>query len=267
MQYYSNRGIQLELAAPRKGTNSQLHSHTQYEIGIVESGDRRYFIHKDLYHVEAGDVVLIRPGCPHETINVSDSYSRYLIYFSSGYITDPILLSCFDDAVISLSQRRYQDVLRVIEKMRFEFNNKDTYAEMGVKICLEQLLILFCRYRASQSVREFQFLDKNVQAAARYIRTHYRENITLQMIADEVYLSPSYLSKRFKEVTGFGIKEYISGTRLREAELLLTGSDKSIQEIADACGFNDPNYFGDAFKKMKGISPMQFRRKKKVSSE
>ena len=73
-------------------------------------------------------------------------------------------------------------------------------------------------------------------------------------------MSPAYFSRKFKSVTGFGFKEYLTNIRIREAAQLLINTGKSVTDIALECGFGDGNYFGDAFKKIKGISPRDFRK-------
>ena len=79
-------------------------------------------------------------------------------------------------------------------------------------------------------------------------------------VADKFNLSRSYLSKKFKTATGFGFKEYIINVRIQNACRLLLESNKSITDIAFECGFNDSNYFGDAFRKAKGVSPHKYRK-------
>ncbi len=86
------------------------------------------------------------------------------------------------------------------------------------------------------------------------------DNLSLEYVADKFNLSRSYLSKKFKTATGFGFKEYIINVRIQNACNLLLETNKSITDIAFECGFNDSNYFGDAFRKAKGISPHKYRK-------
>ena len=95
-----------------------------------------------------------------------------------------------------------------------------------------------------------------------YIYFNYDKEITLEDVSLKFNISKSYFSKRFKEVTGFGYKEYLISVRLREACEQLLNTDKSITQIAYECGFNDSNYFGDAFRKTKGVSPNKYRKNK-----
>jgi len=261
MIYFSNKDIKLEMSSPKKAQDILTpHNHDFYEIIFMIDGDRRFFIHKDIYICQPGDIILIPPGCSHRAVTISETYERYLLYFNKNFVQESPLLSCFKTPHIQVSKRRFKEVADLLENIRSEIIKKDEYSDIMVKVYTQNLLMLLCRYSEKPSIREFDSCDKNIQQAAIYIRSHYRENLTLQQIADAVYLSPSYLSKRFKEVTGFGIVEYISGVRIREAELLLSGTNKSIVEIADRCGYNDSNYFGDVFKKIVGCSPTQYRK-------
>ncbi len=261
MLYFANKDVRLELPGPKIAQDMPTpHIHDFYEIIIMVDGDRRFFIHKDLYLCQPGDIMLIPPGCSHRAVTISETYQRYLLYFNEFFIRETALLSCFQTAHMQVSQRRFKLVTDYLEDIRFEMEKKDAYSDIMIKADVQKLLMLFCRYSEEPSVREFELYDKNIQVAAAFIRAHYREHLTLQMIADASFLSPNYLSRRFKEVTGFGISEYINGIRIREAELLLSGTTKSIVEIADRCGFNDSNYFGDAFKRLIGCSPSQYRK-------
>ena len=74
-------------------------------------------------------------------------------------------------------------------------------------------------------------------------------------------VNESHLSKKFKNVSGTGITEYIAYVRIMNAELLLRQNKYTISEIAFKCGFNDSNYFSTVFKRIKGISPLKYAKK------
>ena len=86
------------------------------------------------------------------------------------------------------------------------------------------------------------------------------DTLSLRHISDKFDMNKSFLSKRFKTATGFGFKEYIINLRIQNACRLLLETNKSITDIAFECGFNDSNYFGDSFRKIKGISPRKYRK-------
>ena len=84
------------------------------------------------------------------------------------------------------------------------------------------------------------------------------------MAASEAGLTPTYFSRKFKEVVGTGFRDYVNFVRLGGAASLLRTTQLSIQEISRRCGFNSANYFGDAFRSAYGISPREFRKSEDV---
>ena len=72
-------------------------------------------------------------------------------------------------------------------------------------------------------------------------------------------MEKTYFSRQFKALTGFGFLEYLTQTRIRAAEQLLAETDLSIVDIAELAGFSCSNYFGDVFRRYKGVSPSAYR--------
>lgn len=81
----------------------------------------------------------------------------------------------------------------------------------------------------------------------------------MEALAKRFSVSKSHLSRQFKNSTGFGLNEYITIVRIKNAERLILTTDLAITDIATKCGFNDSNYFSSVFKKLKGIPPLKFR--------
>lgn len=100
---------------------------------------------------------------------------------------------------------------------------------------------------------------KLVNDAIKFIAAHYKENISLNHIAEEVKLQPTYLCRSFKEYTDKSPVEYINAMRIEEACKLLSQTDKRISSIVDELGFKDPGYFARVFKKYTGFKPSEYR--------
>ena len=100
---------------------------------------------------------------------------------------------------------------------------------------------------------------KLVNDAIKFIAAHYKENISLNHIAEEVKLQPTYLCRSFKEYTDKTPVEYINAMRIEEACKLLSQTDKRISSIVDELGFKDPGYFARVFKKYTGFKPSEYR--------
>lgn len=98
-----------------------------------------------------------------------------------------------------------------------------------------------------------------VRKAMDYIESNYANNISLNIVASHVHLSPAYLSRIFNKKTGSGLSEYLAQVRLKNAKQQLRMSIATIDQIAAATGFNSSSYFSAIFKKNEGITPSEYR--------
>jgi YesN/AraC family two-component response regulator len=98
-----------------------------------------------------------------------------------------------------------------------------------------------------------------IKKAMHFISQNFANNITLEDVADEVHMNPSYISSIFKQSTGSSFKEYLNMVRIEESKRLLLNTDYSVIDIAIATGFEDQSYFSKVFKKYTGLTPKQYR--------
>lgn len=98
-----------------------------------------------------------------------------------------------------------------------------------------------------------------VEKTKRFIEEHFRENVTLETAAQEVYLSPVYLSFLFKQVEGVNLSDYLTEIRLAEAKRLLVETSLKTYEVALCSGYQDEKYFSRLFKKRTGLTPTEYR--------
>lgn len=98
-----------------------------------------------------------------------------------------------------------------------------------------------------------------IRKAIAYMEKHYKENISLQDVAEEVYLNPSYFSKLFKEQTGIRFIEYLNKIRVEQSKKYLRQIDMNISEVALNSGFCDQSYYTHVFKNIEGITPGKWR--------
>ena len=97
-----------------------------------------------------------------------------------------------------------------------------------------------------------------------YIQKNYKsDNLTMQKIAKESFMSEVYFRKLFKAEYGISPQKYIIKLRIQNAIGLISTGYYSLKEVADMSGYNDYKYFSVEFKKITGISPSKYRYTKK----
>ncbi len=101
--------------------------------------------------------------------------------------------------------------------------------------------------------------SKQIRLCIDYIRSNTHRNITVTELAELVDLNETYLSKLFKKEMGCTVSEYIRNEKIEEACFLLSFSDKSSIEIATVLAFSSHSYFISVFKKVKGMTPKEYR--------
>ena len=124
------------------------------------------------------------------------------------------------------------------------------------KICSDLI------HRIKRIVEEHQGeVSRNItEQIMEYLKRHYQEDISLDLLADRYYLNPSYLSRMFKQCLGTGLTDYLIELRMENAKkLLLTGKYK-VYEISQKVGYKSDKYFFRVFKSYTGQSPLEFCR-------
>lgn len=97
--------------------------------------------------------------------------------------------------------------------------------------------------------------NRQCAAARHYIDQHYKENITLDLLAEKVSINKYYMAHAFKREYGVSPINYLIGCRIREGKRLLAETDHSLSQIAAVLGFSSPSYFSQSFRSAEGIGP------------
>ncbi|MEK4234457.1 response regulator [Paenibacillus sp. FSL H7-0714] len=108
--------------------------------------------------------------------------------------------------------------------------------------------------------------NRDVDAVKQYIEQYYADDLSLEMLAAKVYLSPHYLSSIFKKQTGCGLNKYIKNVRMQNAKELLTNTHQKISNICTAVGYRNISYFCQNFRDFYGYTPEKYRQYNQKSS-
>ena len=211
------------------------------------------------------DIVIVPDGIIHNTTYYNEEYERILLQISKEYI-NPLLISKLQNI---FKKRVYRpknadEIEIILDKIEKEHKEKSDISDELIRCYITEFFAYLIRNKS------IEFDDNNTETNAiiseitKYISDNFSQDISLEEMAEKAGFSKCYFSKFFKASTGFGYKEFVLLTRIREAKKLLSSTDKSICEIAFSCGFNDSNYFSSKFKMSEGISPLSYRKKAKV---
>ncbi len=102
--------------------------------------------------------------------------------------------------------------------------------------------------------------NETVEQICAYLAANYRQKFSLTEVAAKFYLSPYYLSRLFRRVTGQSIVDYINNRRIEAAQKLLENTDLSISAVAEQTGFASAAHFRRVFREVMGTGPLQYRK-------
>ena len=252
-----------------KGNNVMrgVHTHRRHELYYLVRGKTKYINGDEIYTVEEGNVVFTPKGFYHMTESGTHlNTERYLIAFDESTFdedTRAILDELSTAVVTSIPVNKREGLESLFATLERSMDAQGAISEAAKKIYTLSILYYVCCHRRKFEPRVSE-TDKIVHDASDYINVHYSEDITLATLARALSVSESYISRRFKEVSGVGINEYITFVRIMNAERLLKEGGRSITEISALCGFNDPNYFSTVFKRIKGVTLLKFSKSSSV---
>ncbi len=130
----------------------------------------------------------------------------------------------------------------------------DTLDEIKKYACAVYTEVI-CKMQAMFSRKD----KKLIEVVKDHITRHYSEDITLNKVAELVYVNPNYLSEIFKAQTGESFVDYFTRVRIEKAKELLKDIRVKTYEVGALVGYDDPPYFSKVFKKVVGVSPTEYR--------
>ena len=254
--------------------------HEDIEIKCFYEGSATLLIGNETVSVKAGDVVVINPYEFHATIAYSENKGKYhmfmipLDYFSDADASESELMLMLRAGQIFL-RRHYENDKRlfdVLMQVADEYRNQETAYQSAIKGLMIQLFALLVRRGSARTdlideKRKSLLHYRLVEPALRHIRDRYTGPITIDELALICGLSKHYFCHVFKAVVGQSATAYLNDYRVKVADTLLAHTENSISWIAEACGFENTNYFCRRYKAFYGVSPGKRRFAKQTEDQ
>lgn len=270
-------GISLERMVRTGKFNMKVgHFHNEYEIFFLIDGERQFFFGNRSYLIKSGSLILVDTNSIHMTLANNEretGHDRIILYVGKDKMKEfdnkfpSISLVKFfkqNYGVFYLNEEHQSKFMAMYENIQKEFCIRDRNYKSMIDMEIMHYFIQFIRDNVQHASDDETLINntkyKTVYTVAEYISENYKEALTLESLADKFFLSKYYFCRSFKEITGYGVNEYINIHRIKEAKRLLEETDMSISEISFYLGYKSLTYFEKVFKVYMTISPLKYRK-------
>jgi len=242
------------------------HYHDFYKILIFISGNAEYSVEGRTYNLRPFDIILINAGEVHKPIvNGNETYERIIFYISPEFLQKQSAEECnleqlFDGIhghVLRLKEHRYQKVFDLAKLLEEELN-KDSYGKnIMANSLLLQLLVRLGRYRERGQLMPAErpkVSDVRITRLLSFIENHLSEELSVEDLAESVFMSRYHMMRLFKKETGQSVYDYLTERRLFFARELIRQGVPATESCFQA-GFGSYSSFTRAYGKRFGTTP------------
>ncbi len=247
------------------------HCHDGYEFYLFLKGNVNCYVEQQCFHLERGDLLIIRPGEYHRPVTLDSSdYERITINLhetllqhhsseksnlSSVFRTYPKSKACF----VHLEEKELAALLQLTTQIESLLHTERFGADLLIQSYLLQILVMINSAFQTAENTTPNIMPKLIRDLLRYIDANLSEKITLETLEQTFFLNGTHLSRQFKKHTGLTLRSYLLERRISHARTLLT-TDLSITEVCHQSGFSDYANFIRSFTKATGMSPGKYSR-------
>lgn len=264
---------------------SRWHYHPEFELVLINKGSGKRMVGDNIDRFENGDLVLMGANVPHEWL-CDDAYFATPKQFQGEGMVVQFLENFLGEPFFKIPENK--NLRKVLDdaaqgcliKGKTKKNITDTMIKMKQMDSQERLYSLFTIFRLLSNSREYQLLSSpnftiNFQAeeggamkkVIQFIMQNFQEKINMKKLLSIANMSSTSFSTLFKKTYNMTFTEYILKVRIGYACSLLSDNDKSISQISSEAGFENLSNFNRLFKKIKNITPKDFRKKMSESEK
>ena len=218
------------------------HVHDFIEITYIISGECIHIENDKHFSARKGDLFIVNYGIPHQNIINKKNQEPYLAFdcaFKPDFIDDALLMN----------------------NMYEEYEKREKGYYILLKSLLTELIIkIFRKMDKNENITLKSKQEYYINLAIQYIENNYMNKLSLEDIAYRSFLSKSYFSQLFKEVTGMTFSLYCQKVRIEKACKMLVSTDDTIQSIAEKVGYTDMKFFYNVFKRLTGEIPGDYKK-------
>lgn len=256
----------LESCYKRSDCTIRIHFHNACELLFVRRGSISIRIDDNVYSAGPGDLMVIGRFEEHSLEVRTEEYERNYVILDptrlEHLIGDRRLLFPLRNRPKGFCHRfdlsaYFDRVCMIFDTLSAETAAPGAFTEQLCLSLVTELLVYLQRTpSAMQTVKQ---IPSAVLAVQSYIESHFAEPLSISDLAARVFMTPCYLTHRFKDATGYSPKQYLVLHRVAYAKELLAESSLPVAEVAYRAGFTDVNNFIRTFKRDAGRTPLRYR--------
>jgi len=251
------------------------HYHPEIEITYIVKGEGLAFVGNKIVEFKAGQAFLLGPYLPHNFVATDEEEMMMDRECWGLQFTKEWLNSFKESAALGplFSAMNYGVNLGefTTEEHNFftEIVGTNSLKSMGAffnlmaSIASRKDLKTIATTNAYSNVMS-QKISQRMERVSRHIQNNYQNPITLSEIADVASMTEQSFSRWFRQTSGLTFIDYLMQLRTTVASHLLVNTTKPMSEVAEESGFNSSSSFNRSFLKVKGCSPREFRKQKKI---
>lgn len=247
------------------------HRHNGCEIYLFLNGKVNYYIEEHCYSLERGNLLVIQPEEYHRVELVDRKhYERITInlehfFFQTLSSRETDLSVCFFNRPIGqqnlaiLNEQQIREFIMMFKHLtEAEGNREYGHDLLSLSYLLQILVTVNQIFRTGGNQVCRSIMPPLIRDIMRYIDEHLLDSFTLDDLSRQFFHNPSYISRRFKKVTGLTIQQYLLNKRIGMAQKYLK-EGKSLADVCWMSGFNNYSHFARTFSQQVGISPKKYQ--------
>lgn len=251
-----------------------LHQHDFVEIEYTVSGHGVEFVNGVSHELSPGNLTVLfpwdchdlraNPGDPLCFYKINLDLELFLVNTSPLYRLRKIPFGKVNQrSYVQFGKEKYASILSLFEGLEQVYNSESTYKETLFFIKIAEILIEFDLLREQHSQQPSQSED-NIWKAIEYIHQNYSKDLSIYDVLNKFHISEKGMEEMLLQHTGMTFEQLLTDTRIRNACARLIYHTIPIEQIARETGFSSDDSFYKIFKRIKGISPANYRKKFRV---
>lgn len=252
----------LYITSARYGADwhSLMHIHACAELFYVTSGAGTFRLEDKSFAIGQDDMIIVNPNVEHTEVGGGDNPLEYIVLGIDGL--DFVFGEERDPRYSQFNYRENrEEIVFYLKTLLKEIETKSVDYEVVCQNLLEVLLVKLIQHTAyTMTISASRKTSKECAAVKRYIDSNYKENITLETLAELTHVNKYYLVHAFHRENGISPITYLIKRRIRESKYLLGNTNYTLSQISQMLGFSSQSYFSQSFKRAENLSPNEYRK-------